>query len=272
MRILWVSAHPEPRSLNAALRKVALRTLTVDGHEVRSSDLYAMDWNPVVTAADFRHEHDRRLHIGQRSRQALEQGTLAADILAEQRKLDWADALVVQFPLWWYGMPAILKGWFDRVFVEGYGYGVRGADGSTRRYGDGMLAGKRALTVVSFGGSADSVGPRGINGAMDELLFPIQHGIFWYTGMSVMPPFLVDSADRLAEEQFGQVAARLERHLAGLFTNRPIAFRSQNGGDYDSRFVLRADRSPGTTGFRAHYGEVTRSEQNSHPRQTCNVF
>jgi NAD(P)H dehydrogenase (quinone) len=140
MRILWVCAHPEPRSLNAALRKVALRTLTVDGHEVRSSDLYAMDWNPVVTAADFRHEHDRRLHIGQRSRQALEQGTLAADILAEQRKLNWADALVVQFPLWWYGMPAILEGWFDRVFVEGYGYGVRGADGSTRRYGDGMLA------------------------------------------------------------------------------------------------------------------------------------
>ncbi|MFE7422902.1 NAD(P)H-dependent oxidoreductase [Rhodococcus sp. NPDC057529] len=256
MKILWVSAHPEPKSLNAALRSDALAALRCAGHEIRTSDLYGMRWNPVVTAEDFAHDPSGRLLVGARSGQALAEGTLAPDILAEQRKLGWADAVIVQFPLWWYGMPAILKGWFDRVFVEGYGYGVRREDGATRRYGEGTLAGKRAMTVVSFGGSADSAGPRGINGQMDEVLFPIHHGIFWYTGMSVLPPVLIDSADRLRAENYPGVAARLIDRVSGLFTDAPLPFRSQNGGDYDDRFVLREDRAPGVTGLRAHYADT----------------
>lgn len=276
MKILWVSAHPEPKSLNAALRSDALSALRGAGHDIRTSDLYAMRWNPVVTADDFGHDHHHRLLVGARSGQALTEGTLAPDIRAEQRKLAWADAVVVQFPLWWYGMPAILKGWFDRVFVEGYGYGLRREDGSTRRYGDGTLAGKRAMTVVSFGGSADSAGARGINGQMDELLFPIHHGIFWYTGMSVLPPVLIDSADRLPAEHYPGVAARLIDRLSGLFTDAPLPFRSQNGGDYDARFVLHEDRAPGVTGLRAHYADAESGtrESESEVRTTaiCNVF
>ena len=118
MKILWVSAHPEPKSLNAALRSDALSALRGADHDIRTSDLYAMRWNPVVTADDFGHDPHHRLLVGARSGQALTEGTLAPDIRAEQRKLAWADAVIVQFPLWWYGMPAILKGWFDRVFVD----------------------------------------------------------------------------------------------------------------------------------------------------------
>ncbi|CAG7609037.1 NAD(P)H-dependent oxidoreductase [Rhodococcus opacus] len=276
MKILWVSAHPEPKSLNAALRGDALAALRGAGHDIRTSDLYEMRWNPVVTAGDFGHDPHHRLLVGARSGRALTEGTLAPDIRAEQRKLAWADAVIVQFPLWWYGMPAILKGWFDRVFVEGYGYGLRSEDGSTRRYGDGTLAGKRAMTVVSFGGSADSAGPRGINGQMDELLFPIHHGIFWYTGMSVVPPVLIDSADRLPAEHYPGVAARLIDRLSGLFTDAPLPFRSQNGGDYDARFVLHEDRAPGVTGLRAHYADADSGtrESESEVRTTaiCNVF
>jgi NAD(P)H dehydrogenase (quinone) len=276
MKILWVSAHPEPKSLNAALRGDALAALREAGHEARTSDLYAMRWNPVVTAADFGHDPHRRLRVGARSGQALTEGTLAPDIRAEQRKLAWADTVIVQFPLWWYGMPAILKGWFDRVFVEGYGYGVRRTDGSTRRYGDGTLAGKRAMTVVSFGGSADSVGPRGINGQMDEVLFPIHHGIFWYTGMSVLPPVLIDSADRLSADHYPGLAARLIDRLAGLPADAPLPFRAQDGGDYDDRFVLRENLAPGLTGVRAHYAVPANRSQGfeveSTPTEHCNVF
>ncbi|ANS27349.1 flavodoxin-like fold family protein [Rhodococcus opacus] len=276
MRILWVSAHPEPKSLNAALRGDALAALRGAGHDIRTSDLYEMRWNPVVTAGDFGHDPHHRLLVGARSGRALTEGTLAPDIRAEQRKLAWADAVIVQFPLWWYGMPAILKGWFDRVFVEGYGYGLRSEDGSTRRYGDGTLAGKRAMTVVSFGGSADSAGPRGINGQMDELLFPIHHGIFWYTGMSVVPPVLIDSADRLPAEHYPGVAARLIDRLSGLFTDAPLPFRTQNGGDYDARFVLHEDRAPGVTGLRAHYADAdsdtAESEAEVRTTAICNVF
>ncbi|NLE82492.1 MAG: NAD(P)H-dependent oxidoreductase [Rhodococcus sp.] len=258
MNVLWVNAHPEPLSLTHQLAADGIAALEATGHEVRRSDLYRMGWNPVVTGDDFGHDPHDRLLVGKRSRRALEDGTLAPDIREEQRKIDWADGLVVQFPLWWFGMPAILKGWFDRILVEGYGYGVRRNTGetgqgvgSTRRYGDGLLAGKRATIVVSFGGSAHTVGPRGINGRMDELLFPIQHGIFWYTGMSVVEPFLVDSADRLTPDGYHDVAARLSEHVRDLFDCDPIAFYSQDT-DYDENFVLLRDRSPGATGVRAH--------------------
>ncbi|WP_199836286.1 NAD(P)H-dependent oxidoreductase, partial [Streptomyces sp. NRRL F-4489] len=123
MKVLWLFAHPESRSLNAALRTEGLRTLEAHGHEHTLSDLYAMKWNPVVDAADYDHDPSDRLQVGDASERAYATGRLSPDIADEQRKLAWADTLVLQFPLWWYGMPAILKGWFDRVFVKGFAFG-----------------------------------------------------------------------------------------------------------------------------------------------------
>lgn len=145
MNVLWVFAHPEPRSLNGVLRDHGVAELRALGHRVRESDLYAMGWNPVVGPADFGHDPRDRLMVGDASERAHAGGTLSPDIRAEQDKLAWADALVLQFPLWWHGMPAILKGWFDRVFVQGFAFGLPGA----RRYGDGGLAGRRALVVTT---------------------------------------------------------------------------------------------------------------------------
>lgn len=188
MNVLWVFAHPEPRSLGGALRDDGLRTLRELGHDVRESDLYAMKWNPVVDAADFGTvAGDERLVVGATSARAYAGGELSADIVAEHEKLAWADAVVVQFPLWWYGMPAILKGWFDRVFVKGFGYGVRADDGRTLRYGEGKLAGKRAMVVLSAGAREPALGPRGINGPLNDILFPLHHGTLFYAGMSVLP-------------------------------------------------------------------------------------
>ncbi|KZF08551.1 MAG: NAD(P)H-dependent oxidoreductase [Rhodococcus sp. (in: high G+C Gram-positive bacteria)] len=257
MNILWVFAHPEPRSLNGSLRDAAATHLTSCGHTVEQSDLYRMGWNPVVDAADYGHDRTRRLHVATASSDALRNGTLAADIADEHEKLRHADAVVLQFPLWWFSMPAILKGWVDRVFVEGFGYGIRHdsgihASGGTRRYGDGLMAGRRALIVTSMGGSEHTVSGRGINGSLDELLFPIQHGLFWYTGMSVLPPVLVPSADRITAEGYAEAESLLHRRLDSLFTDAPVPFRQQNGGDYDERFVLRPEVSAGETGVRVH--------------------
>ncbi|MEK8171985.1 NAD(P)H-dependent oxidoreductase [Streptomyces sp. M19] len=76
-----------------------------------------------------------RLVVTRESKRAYTDGTLSEDIRAEQDKLRWADTIVLQFPMWWFGVPAILKGWFDRVFVKGFAYGVKDADGRTLRYG-----------------------------------------------------------------------------------------------------------------------------------------
>ncbi|MET8851393.1 NAD(P)H-dependent oxidoreductase [Amycolatopsis sp. NPDC004625] len=251
MNVLWVFAHPEPRSLSGALRDDGLCTLRGLGHDVRESDLYAMKWNPVVDAADFG-GGDGRLVVGAASARAHARGELSADIVAEQEKLDWADAVVVQFPLWWYGLPAILKGWFDRVFVKGFGYGVRAGDGRTLRYGEGRLEGKRAMVVLAAGAREPAMGPRGVNGSLDEVLFPLQHGTLFYAGMSVLPPVAVYGADRVPDAQFAEAREHLRDRLRTLGTTGPIPFRTQNGGDYDDDLVLRPDRAPGATGLGVH--------------------
>ncbi|UOE21177.1 NAD(P)H-dependent oxidoreductase [Thermobifida halotolerans] len=257
MKVLWLFAHPERRSLGGALRDEGLRALDDLGHDHRQSDLYAMGWNPVVSGADFGHDPAERLVVGEASRRAWESGRLSADVRAEQDKLAWADTLVVQFPLWWYGMPAILKGWFDRVFVKGFAYGVTdpARPGRSLRYGEGRLAGKRAMVVVTAGARESSLGPRGINGDIGELLFPLQHGTLWYTGMSVVAPLVVPGADRAGDADFAEYAARLRNRLRTLETEAPVAFRHQNRGDYDDDLVLRPHLAPGRRGLGVHRAE-----------------
>lgn len=116
MKVLLIYAHPEPRSLNGALKNFAIRHLQQAGHEVQVSDLYAMRWKAGYDADD-----SGAPPVGEfwrptlDSKQAFAQGTQSADIVAEQEKLLWADMVIFQFPLWWFSMPAIMKGWIDRV-------------------------------------------------------------------------------------------------------------------------------------------------------------
>ncbi|PSL00240.1 NAD(P)H dehydrogenase (quinone) [Murinocardiopsis flavida] len=253
MKVLWIFAHPEQRSLSGALRDDGIRTLRDNGHEVRESDLYAMRWNPVVDGGDFAHDPAERLVVGDVSERAYAAGRLSGDIRAEQEKIAWADTLVLQFPLWWYSMPAILKGWFDRTFVKGFAFGVTDPHtGQTLRYGEGMLAGKRAMVVVTAGARESSLGPRGVNGELNDLLFPLQHGTLWYAGIAVVPPLLVHGADRATADDYTSSRARLRERLTALPTAAPIPFRTQNGGDYDADLVLRPHLAPHGSGPAVH--------------------
>lgn len=253
MNVLWVFAHPEERSLNAALHRDGIAALTEAGHRVEVSDLYAMKWNPVVDRDDYS-SGDERLHVDKASQRAFEAGTLSQDVQAEQAKLDRADLLVLQFPLWWFGMPAILKGWVDRVFVRGYAYGIPDPDrpGRNRRYGTGGLAGKRALAVVTVGGAAAGYGPRGLDGDLPQVLFPLLHGTFFYTGMAPLPPFAVHSANHLSTPDHSDIAQQLRARLATAATDPPIPYRTQNGGDYDEQTVLLPDLATDRTGLDVH--------------------
>ena len=256
MNVLWLYAHPDPRSLNGSLRDEGLRKLTELGHDYRISDLYAMGWKAAVDHADFADlTPGDRLAVASASQAAYRSGRLSPDVAAEQEKLRWADTLVVQFPLWWYGMPAILKGWFDRVFVKGFAYGITDPvhPGRTLRYGQGLLAGKRVLTVLTTGSPEAPLGPRGVNGQLDHLLFPLLHGTFWYTGMSVLPPLAVYGADRLGEQEYEHYAALLGQRLESIEDTEPLPYRQQNGGDYDADLVLRPHLAPGRSGLGVHY-------------------
>ncbi|QBS45383.1 NAD(P)H-dependent oxidoreductase [Nocardia sp. CS682] len=249
MNVLVVYAHPEPGSLTGALKDVAVEQLRADGHEVRITDLYAMGWKAQADAGDFGAVAESNFMLA--SGEAYREGTLSADIRAEQEKLLWADTVLLHFPLWWFSMPAIMKGWVDRVLTCGFAYGAGGD--SIPRYGAGVLAGRRAMLVVSVGGKEPSYSDRGINGPIEDLLFPIQHGILYYPGMDVLPPFVVHGTIRVDDERFGEIADDLRRRMSELEKLEPIRYRPQGGGDYDRSLRLESGReTPGSAGFGLH--------------------
>jgi NAD(P)H dehydrogenase (quinone) len=254
MKVLLVFAHPEPRSLNGALRDVAVKELEAQGHEVRVSDLYADGWKSEVDRADFpSFSPEARLIPVE---EAFQADMLSEDVKTEIEKLLWTDALILQFPLWWFAMPAILKGWVDRVFAYGFAYGV-GEHSDKRwgeRYGEGTLASKRAMLIVTAGGWEEHYSARGVNGPIDDLLFPINHGILYYPGYDVLPPFVAYRVDRLDEAGFEAVAQRLRERMRTLATAAPIAYRKQNGGDYliPSMQLRPGIGDPDTIGFALH--------------------
>lgn len=264
MNILLIHAHPEPRSLNGTLSRFIGARLQGNGHTVQVSDLYAMRWKATLDQDDFASpdalEPDGRFNPSTASGRALHHGTQAPDVAAEQAKLLWADAVIVQFPLWWYSMPAVMKGWFDRVYAYGFAYGV-GEHSDHRwgnRFGEGTLAGKRAMLVVTTGGWASHYGPRGVNGPIDDLLFPIQHGMLFYPGMSVLPPYVVHRTGKVDDARYADIETELGQRLDTLWTTPTIEYRTQNGGQYQiPSLVLHDHVAPGCTGFSAHVAEPT---------------
>jgi NAD(P)H dehydrogenase (quinone) len=255
MKVFLVFAHPNPHSLNAALKDHAVHKLQEAGHEVKISDLYAMNWKAVADGDDFP-ERDRSqpLNYEAVSGEAYRSGTQAPDVVAEQEKLLWADAVILQFPLWWYGMPAILKGWVERVYAKGFAYG-RGLHGKAKygeRYGEGILQGKRAMVCVTVGGRVAHYGPRGIGGQIDDLLWPIQHGVLFYPGMTVVPPTLFYEVRKANEEGVRAFCEHYESRLLSLMETEPIPYRTQNGGDYDEYQTVRSEFAADSVGQSVH--------------------
>lgn len=214
MRVHLVHAHFEPASFVAAMRDVVVRELRARGDEVTVADLHAMGFDPVPSAADF--EARRRtdhLVYALEQRHGFETGTLAPDVSAEVENVLRADLLAFTFPVFWFSVPAILKGWIERVFLSGPFYGGR------RLYGRGGLAGKRAFAAMSLGGRPHMFGPGAIHGELETgMMRHFFQGTLGYVGLAVHRPFVahhvpyVDEARRRAmlDELAGYVRA-LER-------------------------------------------------------------
>ena len=118
MRVLVVFAHPLADSFAAALHRAVVETLRRNGHEVDDCDLYAEGFDPVLTAAERRVYNTPHPDL--------------SGVTDHVRRLRAAEALVLCFPTWWYGMPAILKGWFDRVWATGVAFTLLEGGGAIR--------------------------------------------------------------------------------------------------------------------------------------------
>ena len=131
MKHLVVLAHPRQDSFTRHVATTYIETVEALGHEVCLRDLYGLHFNPVASAEDIA---------------AMRTGKVAADVQVEMRHVQEADVITFIAPVWWISMPAILKGWIDRVLVFGFAYGY-GPD----KLVTGLLSGKRGFVFTSSG-------------------------------------------------------------------------------------------------------------------------
>ncbi|MCY1280712.1 Glutathione-regulated potassium-efflux system ancillary protein KefF [compost metagenome] len=226
MHILIVHAHNEPQSFSSAMKNLAVEELHAQGHCIEVSDLYAMNWNPIASAADFgSRANTEYLTYALEQRHNHAHHTLAPDIQGELDKLLNADLVIFNFPIYWFSMPAIMKGWIDRVLISGVCYGGK------RFYDQGGLAGKKAMLAITIGGQPHMLVGGGVHGELDDMLRPILRGTLAYTGMAVLPTFVAYHVPYISHEARVTFLEQYRQHLRSLDTLQTLTFVSLNQFD-----------------------------------------
>jgi NAD(P)H dehydrogenase (quinone) len=194
MHVLIIHAHPEPSSFSAALKDEAVAAIEAAGHSVDVSDLFAQGFDPVAGRHDFRSVADAsRFHYQTEQLNAARTQSFSDEIAREQARVEAADLFILQFPLWWGGPPAILKGWIDRVLAYGFAY----VDG--RRFDSGLFKGRGAIMCVTTGGTRERFSTQGTYGEIEKVLWPLQRLTLEYLGLTVEEPFICYGAPRVSD-------------------------------------------------------------------------
>jgi NAD(P)H dehydrogenase (quinone) len=212
--ILIIHAHPEAQSFCSSLKNTAEAYFKAQYQSVEVRDLYGMNFNPVGSKNDFSSIQNPDFFKYQIEQvHAFQNGLFAEDVKAEMEAFEKADVLIFNFPIWWFGLPAILKGWVDRVFAMGFAYGAgKGV------YDNGAFKNKKALCCITTGGPEQAYGSEGKNGDLETILYPIQHGIFYFVGMQALPPFVSFSPARKSKEELEQELERYKNYLGQIDT------------------------------------------------------
>jgi NAD(P)H dehydrogenase (quinone) len=238
-----VLAHPEPRSFNAHLAAVARKSLEARGWGVSLSDLYAMGFDPCERAEHYAERRQpERFDVQAEQRHASDQGRIPPDVAAEIEKLDRADLLVLQYPMWWHLPPAMLKGWFDRVLIYGEVYQ------SQKRFEKGRFLGKRAMLSLTVGTSPETYAFDGRSGDIDLLLWPVNFTLA-YVGYAVLEPFIAYGVEAglrysdasVVEARLRQVEAGLGDALVNLDRRAAIPFNRMAEWGPDGRITAEAE-------------------------------
>ena len=199
MKVHVVTAHPEPRSFNFALKSLVVETLQGEGHEVRCSDLYQDGFHAVAGPGDFeKPQASGSWQLASAQLNHEKHGGFVDEIRREQERVLWADLTILQFPIWWGSYPAVLKGWIDRVLSYGFAYG---------RYR--TLPPKVAMYSVTTGGVANEAEVIEYQERIDGLA----EDVFGYLGWKVLPPSICHGPADAEPEARQRMLDALENHL-----------------------------------------------------------
>lgn len=237
MNVLIVYAHPEPKSFNGAMKDLAVSVFEAQGHSTQVSDLYAMKFKAVADRDDFQELSDPGFFKYQiEQKKAYPQHKLAPDILAEQEKVLWADLIIFQYPTWWFSFPAIMKGWLDRVLATGFAYGP---GDPPMRYDNGGLKGRKAMLCTTTGTACGAYTPTGMHGDINQILYPINHGVLYFVGLEILPPYVAFSPARVGQEKREEYLEEYRSRLLNVENTDTMSYHPL--ADYDRNLQLKSE-------------------------------
>ncbi len=188
MRALIIFGHPNIDSFNGNILRIAEDTLKRKGVEYIIKNLYDNNFNPILTMNDYI---------------KIEKGTRDEDIALEQIDVEWADTIILIYPIWWSGPPAIVKGWFDRVLTKGFAFLER-EDGTQ----EGQLINKKLLIFSTSARSEEELTKENLITYIKGIL---SNGIFKVCGITDVNHQILyevpDTSDEARNQMLSQVEA-----------------------------------------------------------------
>lgn len=194
MRHLIIYVHPDKGSLNHHLMQTVVEALQSNHHEIEIRDLYQLGLNPVLSLHDLKKQR---------------MGIVEDDVKQEQEYITWADHIIFIYPIWWTGMPAMMKGYIDRVFS--YGFAYRYDEGIQK----GLLTGKQATIINTQGKSKTEYQNLGMDKA---LLLTSDTGVFTYCGLEIYQHLFFDRSDKANLEIIEKWSSQLKTVLKNIRT------------------------------------------------------
>lgn len=221
MNVLVISAHDDTKSYVASLHNTALGVFERTEDKVMVSDLYAQQFNPVASLLDFKIKSSSHVnYMFEQQRASNTRNGFSPDLQSEMDKVKKADLIIVHFPLWWGSVPAVLKGWFERVFAMGFAWN------SDNRYSKGLLKGKKVLLCVSVGDPQSFYSSDGMHKAtVEQHLYGLTHSTLAYCGLDVYKPFIIHNVTAGSDEELEEKVEEYRLMLQGIGSYNEYLYR-----------------------------------------------
>lgn len=194
MNTLVIVAHPNPASFNKnGIVETVIATLKEKNHEIVVRDLYELNFNPVLSSTDFA---------------AFASGTVPADIETERNFISWANNIVLIYPIWWVGRPAIMQGYFDRILGFNFAFTV---DQNGAR---GLLKTEKAIVINTLG--TPEFVYDGWPASKDLVSRPIVEGVLGYCGITNVKQLSFFGIASSTDEQRASILNEIKAEIINL--------------------------------------------------------